>query len=62
MNARIKEYREEGIKMMIDDIKYMEANGIVDNRYFVHLEPCVSGSSPDPATISQGSSVGRAAL
>lgn len=28
MNARIKEFREEGIKMMIDDIKYAEKNGI----------------------------------
>jgi predicted peroxiredoxin len=27
-NARIKEFREEGIKMMIDDIKYAEKNGI----------------------------------
>lgn len=28
MNAKIKEYREEGIKMMVDDIRYMEENGI----------------------------------
>ena len=27
-NARIKEFREEGIKMMIDDIKYAEKLGI----------------------------------
>ena len=27
-NARIKELREEGIKMMIDDIKYAEKLGI----------------------------------
>lgn len=28
MNSKIKEYREEGIKMMVDDIRYMEENGI----------------------------------
>ena len=27
-NAKIKEFREEGIKMMIDDIKHSEENGI----------------------------------
>ena len=27
-SAKIKEFREEGIKMMIDDIKYAEKNGI----------------------------------
>ena len=28
MNAKIKEYREDGIKQMIDDIRCLEENGI----------------------------------
>ena len=28
MNANIKKYREDAIKQMVDDIKYMENNGI----------------------------------
>lgn len=28
MNANIKKYREDAIKQMADDIKYMENNGI----------------------------------
>ena len=28
MNTKIKEYRELGIKQMVDDIKYMENYGI----------------------------------
>lgn len=28
MDAKIKKYREEAIRHMVDDIKYMEKNGI----------------------------------